>query len=344
MSISHDWEKPTSRSHSASSSSNLCCVDALATDLSLDFVLKTLRDDVVTSEFNVDRRDRLEPDEFSQTYVRQGRPVLLRRVLQGCTALSRWTFDFLRTHVGCKLVPLKEWGPSGIQTVSRRFDTYIDNIKLFEWQLRSGEASEEQKPAYLHDLPLTSILPDAKSDLENFPSDYFPAWYGAEWWQFAQIFIGPIHSITPLHFDCLLTHNLFFQIKGRKRFILIAAKDLKYCYPHHWRWCDVDVEAPDYEHHPLYRKAKPTAIIVEPGDGLYLPPGTLHHVRSLDCALSFNVDWHTRGSALKGVLGCLRGMPWINVYYNTVVALGLCGGISQKRIFPYYRSYLNYVS
>lgn len=296
------------------------------------------------AEYVVDRRDGLGAEEFAENYVRRGRPVLVKRALEGCAALSRWSLGYLREQAGRKLVPLKEWGPSGIQTVRRCFDDYVDNLELYEFRLHTGGVTADQKPAYLHDVPLTSILPEADADLERFPSDYFPNWYRAEWWKFAQLFLGPPHSITPLHFDCLLTHNLFFQIKGRKRFVLIAREHLKYCYPHDWRWSEVNVEEPDYDRYPLYRMAKPAQVIVEPGDGLYLPPGTLHHVRSLDCALSFNVDWHTKDSALKGALAFARGMPWKNVYYNAVIALGLWGGISPKHLLPYYRSYLNYVS
>lgn len=296
------------------------------------------------AEYVVDRRDRLGAAEFAEDYVRRSRPVLIKRALEGCAALSRWSLDYLRQQGGCKQVPLKEWGPSGIQTVQRSFNDYVDNLELYELRLNTGDVTTDQKPAYLHDVPLTSILPEADVDLEKFPSDYFPNWYRAEWWKFAQLFLGPPYSVTPLHFDCLLTHNLFFQIKGRKRFVLIAREQLKYCYPHHWRWCEVNVEEPDYDHYPLYGKAKPAEVIVEPGDSLYLPPGTLHYVQSLDRALSFNIDWHTKDSALKGALAFARGMPWKNVYYNAVIALGLWCGIPTKRLFPYYRSYLNYVS
>ncbi|MCX7899776.1 MAG: cupin-like domain-containing protein, partial [Methylocystis sp.] len=77
---------------------------------------------------------------------------------------------------------------------------------------------------------------------------------------------------------------------------------------------------------------------------LYMPPGTLHHVRSLEASLSFNVDWHTKRSALHGIAAALRGMPLKNVYYNALVAFGLYTGTPVRRVFPYYKSYLSYVS
>lgn len=114
-----------------------------------------------------------------------------------------------------------------------------------------------------------------------------------------------------------------------------------------WLWNlgrKIDAECPDYDAYPLYRRAHPIEVIVEPGEPLYLPPGTLHYVRSLDCAPSFSDDRHTKDSALGSALAVTSGMALKNVYYNIVVAIGLWGGISPKRLLPYYRSYFNYVS
>lgn len=292
----------------------------------------------------VERRECIAADEFTSEYIKRGRPVIITHVLDSCRALSRWTLDYLRAKAGRQVIGLKAWYASGIRTIPESLDNYIDSLKAYEARLKAGDATPEERPPYLHDVPLTSILPDARSDLGSFPSGYFPAWYGENWWKFAQFFLGPSHSLTPLHFDCLLTHNPFFQVTGRKRFTLIPHDQLKYCYPYQWRWCAVDVEAPDYRRYPLYRRATPMEICVEPGDVLYMPPGTLHHARSLDCAISFNVDWHTKDSALKGVLGFHRGMPLKNVYYNAVIAFGMCTGVSANRVLPFFRSYLNYVS
>lgn len=292
----------------------------------------------------VERRECLATDEFAAEYVKQGRPVIITGALDSCGALSRWTLDYLRANAAGQVIGLKAWYASDIRTIPESLDNYIVSLEAYEARLKVGGATPQERPPYLHDVPLTSVLRDARSDLEGFPSGYFPAWYGENWWKFAQFFLGPSHSLTPLHFDCLLTHNLFCQIKGRKRFKLIPHDQLKYCYPYQWRWCAVDVEAPNYAQHPLYRRAKPIEILIQPGDVLYMPPGTLHHARSLDCAISFNVDWHTRDSALKGALSFVRGMPLKNVYYNSVIALGLWTGISAERLLPFYRSYLNYVS
>jgi hypothetical protein len=291
----------------------------------------------------VERREKLSSADFSSEYVAKGRPVVVSGVLSGCPALARWTFDHLRRVSGQRTVKLKqglsEEGVVGLKTVYARLNDYLDQLEAYEARFDS-----ENRPPYLHDVPLLSVLPDAADDLRGFPSDYFPDWYRPSWVQFAQFFLGPKHSLTPLHFDCLLTHNLFFQVAGRKRFILLDYDQLPYCYRYRWRWCEADAENPDFQRHPLFREAQVRECTVEPGDMLYMPPGMLHHVRSLDCTMSFNVDWHTRDSAVRGILALRQGMPLKNVYYNAVIALGLCAGVSVKRVFPWYRSYLNYVS
>lgn len=297
---------------------------------------------------SVDRWKNLAAGEFFRDYVANGKPVVVPGALSDCPALTRWTFDQLRQTSGRCIVKLKhglvEKGVAGLKTVDSDLDDYLQQLDAYESRLASGLAGVDDRPCYLHDVPLLKVLPDAAEDLDGFPTDYFPKWYRADWLRFAQFFLGPRHSLTPLHFDCLLTHNLFFQIAGRKRFILLAHDQLPFCYRYRWRWCAVDAERPDLSLHPLFQHAQTQECIVEPGDMLYLPPGMLHHVRSLDPAISFNVDWHTRVSAIKGVAAAGRGMPPRNVYYNTVIALAQCLGFSAERVLPWYRSYLNYVS
>ncbi len=296
----------------------------------------------------VERRENLSSINFFHDFVEKNRPVVVPNALKHCRALSCWTDDYLHKVAGRRTVILKqglnEEGVGGLKTIMSRLSDYLDSVALFETRLERNEVSAKDRPPYLHDLPLLSVLPDAADDLDGFPSGYFPQWYRTDWLQFAQFFLGPSHSLTPLHFDCLLTHNLFFQVRGRKRFILLHHDQLPFCYRYQWRWCEVDAETPDFISHPLYRDAQIQECIVEPGDMLYMPPGMLHHVRSLESSISFNVDWHTRASAIQGVLALKRGMPLKNVYYNAVIALGQCTGQPAGRVLPWYRSYLNYVS
>ncbi len=50
-----------------------------------------------------------------------------------------------------------------------------------------------------------------------------------------------------------------------------------------------DVERVDLERFPLAAQAEYTEVVLEAGDGLYIPPGMWHHVRSL--SVSFSVSF-----------------------------------------------------
>ena len=133
--------------------------------------------------------------------------------LANCSALSRWTLDFVRRNAGVDTVPLKDLRETEIQVTQKKLDVYIDELEDFEAR-RDEPSNSPPAPAYLHDIPLTALLPQAHADLESFPWRYFPSWYGEDWAKFAQVFLGPRESLTPLHFDCLLTHNLLLPDQG----------------------------------------------------------------------------------------------------------------------------------
>ena len=195
-----------------------------------------------------------------------------------------------------------------------------------------------------NDVPLFYYIPELIEEVNPFPKELIPDWYSQNWANYVQFFIGPKDSVTPLHFDTLGTHNLFFQVGGEKEFTLIPPEQKKFCYMNSWRWSKLDPSKPDLGKFPLSKKITSTSVKVEGGDVLYIPPYTLHHVRSLSDSISFNIDWHTSASAKKGVLSIFKGAPFKNGYYNLMLYVGLGLGIPEKYIYPRLKSYMSYVS
>jgi hypothetical protein len=292
-----------------------------------------------TSRSAVDIREPLDVDEFYRRYVNR-RPVVMKGALADMPAASKWSVEYLASLAPDLPVRLKTGNLARGRTVVNTMGKYA----AFVDDLVEGRTTTEGPPPYLHDLPLFSMIPQLRADAEPFPAQMFPSFFRTPWWAFPQFFVGPPGSVTPLHFDTLQTHNLFFQLHGSKRFLMVAAEDRKYCYTYNWRWSHVDAENPAYDRHPLYRHARVSECVVDAGDLLYMPPGTLHHVRSITASISFNVDWHDRYSAARGLTAAFRGMPATNLRYNALFALGVYLRLPLRVLMPGLRSYFTYIS
>ncbi|WP_342030085.1 cupin-like domain-containing protein [Rhizobium tibeticum] len=106
-------------------------------------------------------------------------------------------------------------------------------------------------------------------DCQPFPVKFVSPSYRRHWWRYLQFFMGPAGTVTPLHFDTLLSHNLFFQIYGAKQFTILPPAQAMCCGRRGWRWFDVDPEKPDYVRFPQYERATPAVVTVSAGDILY---------------------------------------------------------------------------
>ncbi|MGG8495345.1 cupin-like domain-containing protein [Tenacibaculum sp. TC6] len=289
----------------------------------------------ITIENKIDRKT------FYTEYVKKNKPVVIRGMTSDWKALE-WDTEYFRSKETGKKVSIKVGNVSEGKREQMTLSTYVELLEEYEQNLKLG--LEAEKPGYLHDIPFFYMFPEYLADINPFPRDLLPKWYRNKWQNYIQFFMGSTGSLTPLHFDTLLTNNLFFQVAGRKKFILIEAKDKKNCYIRGWRWANFDPQNPDYEKFPEAKHIKITEALLEAGDILYMPGGMLHQVHGLSQSISFNIDWHTPKSAAKGVGTLWKGAPLKNVYYNALIYAGLRLGVPEKVIFPLYKSYLNYVS
>jgi len=269
-----------------------------------------------------------------RTYHLGRRAVVLRNALAGVPAVTRWDADYLRRVVGHQSVKVKETSHLG-GSPSRRM-----TLTRFLDQLQEPGPERDAPRSYLHDTPLLVEGTALLSDLHNLPLGLLPRWYRASWWRFALFFIGAPGSLTPLHFDSLETHNLFFQIRGRKRFIVVPPEAADRCYKRGWRWSNVDAERPDLRRYPRFAECGAKESTVGAGDMIYIPPRSFHQVRGLDPTISFNLDWHTTASAWRGVAAVFRGMPPAHVATNVVHALGLTTHLPARMLYPILRRHL----
>lgn len=278
---------------------------------------------------------------FYKEYVNKNKPVVIRGMTNKWKALN-WDSEYFKSKGKEQEVAIKVGDISEGKKEKMQLSSYVEQLEEYEQNLKMG--LKATKPGYLHDLPFFYMFPEYLSDINPFPKELLPKWYWSKWQNYIQFFMGSTGSLTPLHFDTLLTNNLFFQVAGRKKFILIEANQKKDCYMEGWRWAKFDPQNPDYEKFPQAKGVKIMEAILEPGDILFMPSGMLHQVHGLSQSVSFNIDWHTSKSARKGVATLWKGAPLKNVYYNALTYAGLGLKVPEKIIFPLYKSYLNYVS
>ena len=287
----------------------------------------------------VEIRSAMDTQTFRREYMNR-QPVVIKGGLEALPAVTRWTVPYLASKAPDLRVRLKTGRMSDGAMVSQTLGEYADLVADYT----TGRVKVDGPPPYLHDLPLFTMIPELREDAAAFPAHLFPRFFRERWWTFPQFFVGPPGAMTPLHLDSRQTHNLFFQIHGTKRFIIVNPEDRRLCYTYNWRWSHVDAEKPDFEAHPLFRDARVFECEVDQGDILYMPPGALHHVRSLTASISFNIDWHDRRSAIRGLTAVRQGMPKQNLRYNALFALGVWAGVPLRALMPGLKSYFYYVS
>lgn len=284
-------------------------------------------------------RESISPKDFKRCFLCPQQAVKVSGFLQEYNIASDWSFGYFRERIGSLKIPLKEFFKSGDIGVSEwTLSQYVDSIAEYE------ENSDLSRPPYCHDIPIFHLAPELVNDVASLPSDFFPSWYEDSWWDFVQFFMSPSGSVTPLHFDTLMTNNLFFQVEGVKDFFLLPFSERSNCYRRGWRWFDVDPTQERLDQYPDFNMDRCTKVTLNAGDMLYMPPGMLHHVVTREPSISFNVDFHTKASVLKSFLSIFERMPNLTAYYNFLSFLGVVLKVPRKYIFRFYRPYLNYIS
>ena len=230
----------------------------------------------------MDVRTGLRGEEFLHDYYSRNQPVVLPGLVGDSPAVGTWSPAYFSANYGHVDVQITTGRESSLD-YERHYRDTIQTVTMKELTERL-ESSDESNDFYLvarnnfFENPQLRGLRDHLHPPDDIidNSDRRP---GA-----AKAWIGPRGTVTPLHHD---EHSILFtQVYGRKHFKLIPSFDYEYLYARDAYYSEVDPEDWDPGRHPLFAKASVMDVVVEPGDGLFIPAGWWHWARSLSVSIS----------------------------------------------------------
>ena len=230
-------------------------------------------------------------ERFVRDYLAPRRPVKVSGALDDWPAMQRWSFE-LFSSLGRDVQVDVEVGDCLTRSTVRQQWTFADYV--------SSVVSDRLNEAnggipYLSVFPLLERFPELEADLGTrlWPNRHF----------FHVAWIGPAGTFSSLHYDRL--NGLLAQIRGRKRIVLYEPEQWAYMYESRkFDWgtviSEVDPRHPRYDRWPLFRNARGTEVLLEPGELLFIPARWPHHVLALEPSISLTCFGQTRMDVLFG--------------------------------------------
>ena len=250
------------------------------------------------------RVERPTAKEFYERYVKPNQPVVITGATDTWKAIKSWSPEYFRSHYPDKRIIFTSWETSEptndptdyYRNRKRHATTFAEFVDSMNSQQNSHD--------YVSQFPIFNVIPQLREDVEsldsymNIPRGY-PATLQKKLKKPATLWLGPAGIVTPVHFDS--AHNLLVQIHGRKKLILIPPQQSRCLYYPaldlgHVNYSPVDVESPDYERFPLFKKARPFEVMLAPGEVLFIPVRWWHYARALDPTVSLNFWWFSADS------------------------------------------------
>ena len=202
--------------------------------------------------------------------IREGRPIVATGAIEHWEA-SSWSLDDWTEKL--RDVPLR------VKSTTET-DTILDYVQAIRGESSANYSVGVSLPqeCWNHFVP-----PFFAREAFNTPQLWMVAAAGQE-------------AVTALHRDCLT--GVLCHLYGRKKFLLYSPDQAELVYPfkrfNAHQPCRVAPSAPDLERYPLFAKARPIELILEPGDVLINPVGWFHEVYALGPVIS--VSFFFKGS------------------------------------------------
>lgn len=223
------------------------------------------------------------PEEFHDLYVKNPKPVILRKFSHDTKAVAQWKFEAM----------LEKYGEEEVVLTKREEDGFLGKLKEVDdpkIYLHNCEVLFNRYPQLMKDLALDRLGPYIQKGLG-----------------YAQLFIGRQGTGTPFH--CAGTWNWFNMLDGEKTWYFIDPEYSYFAYPFmiignvaSFMLClyPEDVNTDDY---PLWKWCPYYKATLQPGDVLLNPPWWWHAIRNITpTSVAVASRWHGDGGVGRGFL------------------------------------------
>ncbi len=254
----------------------------------------SLPSDAEGTVHEVERRRGLSPEEFRELYFRTGIPVVLEGAAAEWPAARKWTPEYLLHTCGQDRIDVldgQNW------TVNTRDGT--DAVSTSERAMSVQDLLQNATRGgawYGAFMQLLDAHGGLRADLDlSFVAKFGRTSPRIPWHRnvLAKMYVGGPSTATSFH--CAGISNLYVQVYGRKKWVLVPPKFTPFMYPAlskglNWQ-SRVDFRNPDYAACPLYRLADRYETVLEPGDVLWNPPFVWHGVMNLTESIAVSLWW-----------------------------------------------------
>ncbi|MCX4243644.1 cupin-like domain-containing protein [Paraliomyxa miuraensis] len=237
----------------------------------------------------IPRIEAPDPEVFLREYVRRSQPVVIGGAIDDWPALERWTPRGLLEAFGDRPLPsIPVRDGNAVFDPKRGIDYAPIGLADFVRDLEAGTAQR-----YVI-FRVHEHLPELMGDIRT------PRYLERARWRRSRFWFSPGNVGSVLHRD--LPENLYAQVAGHKRWMLVSRRELTRVYPHPpWsgvpNYCRASVEDPDLARFPRLRGLTVHTTTLGPGELLYIPSLWWHQARSVDTSISINL-WWVRGALL----------------------------------------------
>ncbi len=248
----------------------------------------------------VDKVSLIEQKDFSDSYFKPLRPLVIQDLAKSWPALNKWSPDFFREQYGNKQVKVYD-------------ESFVAAGKHYMGKLKTIPLSEYINTVKTTSQNLRMFLYNIKSEIPELVDDIvFPSLIDGLSRNFIFMFFGCKGSVTQMHFDIDMSHVFHTALYGKKTVYLFPYAQGKnlHRYPFTCR-SYVDVERPDFEQYPGLTDAQGYKVELKQGETLYIPSGYWHHIvyDEPGYSVSLRCANHTWQGKLLGIYNLLIMSP-----------------------------------